>query len=163
MVCSPIITLTTLNTTINIPLLSPLLLSFLLSCPIISPRQRDGTSCPIPSSTGETRREDIPNRGNSGRTRGGGEGTWIITLPVASQEENDATPGPIDSGELICFISEDVGPARGSRSTPGGPPYPSTPPSLPPLLQSNSCEKETLRNCFPSIFRVIVRWVLWDY
>lgn len=78
---------------------------------------------------------------------------FLLPRGVQGRKREDAPGAPTDSRDLIGFISQDVGPQeeapRGQRAP--TPPY------------SYYFEGESLRNCFPSIFCVIVRWVLRDY
>ncbi len=75
--------------------------------------------------------------------------TWIIMLPLSGTARM-----LIDSTDLIGFISQDGKPVRGFCGV-------FVCASLHPSTQSSS--GDTLCNCFPSIFYVIVGWVQGDY
>lgn len=110
----------------------------ILSCPVRLANLQDGDERMIQMQKGE--HESLH---------------FLLLHTVRGRKREDAPGAPIDSGDLIGFISQDVGPReeapRGRRSAPPHHPH------------SHSSEGESLRNCFPSIFCVIVRWVLRDY
>lgn len=142
-----------INTLINIPLCTSPLCSPLLSSPVLSlsyyPASADILSRPIRLASlqdGDERMIQIQKEEHESLH-------FLLVHAIRGRKREDAPGALIDSGDLIGFISQDVGPREEAPSSRRSPPH----------LHSQSSEGESLRNCFPSIFCVIVRWILRDY